>query len=1208
LLLALSFLAAVGFSHAARIVPAKAPLYFEPNQGQAPASVRYVLRDGAAEALLEEKGLSLVLPKPGNGFSTLRIEFAGANRRPGMSALDRLSGHSNYLIGSEASHWLRNLPNYARVRYGGIYPGIDVVFYGNGDHLEHDFEVAPGADPSKIRLDFKGAAGARVMRSGDLRIGLGGGALLLKKPVVYQEVDGTRKAVAARFFVGESGAIGFRLGRYDRTRELVIDPVLEFSTYLSSRTSVPTAVTTDAAGNTYITGYTYAPFPTTPGAFQSSCSSSCMYPATYVTKLNAAGTAQIYSTMLGSTDPNNGGSQSVSIAVDASGDAIVGGTGAIPVKNPIEPVRGNGIQGGYIASLAPDGSSLNFASSLGDGPIYVTTDKDGNVYFTGTEIADFPATAGALDNNSNGFISDPRTYICKLTSAGKLIFNAVVGDNEAFVMGDGGYIGPGGIASGPDGSIYIAETAGARWPTTPNAYKASLTATTGSQDVPNTVAVARISADGTRLEASTFVGTGEAKDIAVDAQGNAWVVGTPDDPSYPVTPNGYNTDSKGGSDFFSEVSADGTQLLYSSYAPSLLVVSADTGEYETNSQIEGIVLDSSGDVWLTGTTDDPGFPMASPLISSGESGYFTQQSGFVTEFDPAGKNILFSTLFGGTVVAAGFDPQGKLHIAGISGEGVYVTPGSFLTSVQLDQAANPEQSFAALIDPSVAAPAVCTNMGAVAEAGAYPVMQTDPLQLTNCGKAPLTFQSFTTSEPAFSIVTNTCTGTLAVDDSCALTMAFAADGSSCNGALIIQSNASVPTILGLTLGPMVGSCNPEDQGPNISRSSLDFGSQAVSSTSASQTITLTNPDPTPIYLDSIVISSAEFAETNTCGTTVQALGSCTMSVTFTPAADGPRNAQLAINYGLFPALSSEGKIKNTRIVSLNGTGTGPAPGMSLSAPYLAFAASGDPAQDLTLTNSGSGPVSISSIATSDSSFAQTNNCPPILGTGKTCSVAVTFNSPGGNPEQGLLTITDNAVDSPQVVSLLGAVSAVAISASPSTVALARSGAQANVGITFTSINGGAEDAPLTCNVTWVGPGTASLYPTCSLSPSDVNITSHGGSATLTISTQGIVVSEVRLGGLKVAFAGLICLILVPRRHRRRATTLVILLAMMVGGVSACGGGASVNSGGGTGGGSTTASVTPGNYVVTVTSTLVLSPISTMNAFINGQTEVNVKVQ
>ena len=256
----------------------KLPLSFEVNRGQADRQVKFVSRGSGYSLFLTPTETVLALHKlgarntkhPAEVLSTLtereaqqtpptvlRMKFVGANRTPRISGLEQRAGKSNYFIGNDPARWRTNVPNYAKVRYRNVYTGVDVVYYGNQRQLEHDFIVAPGADPKAIRLAFYGAESMQVDARGDLVLQLSGGEVRLHKPVVYQQAAGVRQEIAASYLLKANNQVGFEVASYDRAKPLVIDPVLVYSAYLGgSGFDVGTGIAVDREGNAYVTGLT----------------------------------------------------------------------------------------------------------------------------------------------------------------------------------------------------------------------------------------------------------------------------------------------------------------------------------------------------------------------------------------------------------------------------------------------------------------------------------------------------------------------------------------------------------------------------------------------------------------------------------------------------------------------------------------------------------------------------------------------------------------------------------------------------------------------------------------------------------------------------------------------------------------------------------------------------------------------------------------
>lgn len=210
---------------------------------------------GRAEAVtVGFRPTAVVVGFQGKKGAELQIGFDGAQPRvPRGTELQK--SQTNYLLGSDPAHWRTHVANYARVTYSDLYPGIDAVFYGNGHQIEHDFIVAPGADYQQIRLHLSNNAHVSLDKDGTLTINLEDGSVQLQKPVIYQEVNGKRRERTGSFRLLPTGKIGFTISDYDPRYKLIIDPVLSFSTYLSSLASVANLVATYASGDTYVSGY-----------------------------------------------------------------------------------------------------------------------------------------------------------------------------------------------------------------------------------------------------------------------------------------------------------------------------------------------------------------------------------------------------------------------------------------------------------------------------------------------------------------------------------------------------------------------------------------------------------------------------------------------------------------------------------------------------------------------------------------------------------------------------------------------------------------------------------------------------------------------------------------------------------------------------------------------------------------------------------------
>jgi hypothetical protein len=626
-------------SDAAKATPrvkwAEIPLSFEPNLGQESSEVRYLARGSASTLYLADTEMVLSAPDQ----APLEMKFAGANRTARMVGEDRQVSVSNYLIGNDPGKWRTSVPNYARARYRSVYPGIDLVFYGRDGNLEYDWIVSPSADPRRIRLHFDGADRLRVDDQGQLVIDTGKTQYLQKKPVVYQDIDGERVEVAGSWRVHGKNA-AFRIGRYDRTQPLIIDPALYYSTYLGgSANDYAYGIAVDSGGNTYVTGGTAsANFPTR-GPLSASLRGSN---DVFVTKISSTGATKVYSTFLGSTGVDEGRG----IAVDSRGAVYVTGSAGFldfPMKNPIQGTWG-GSGDAFLAKLDPTGSNLVYSTYLGGNAIdygtAIALDPAGNAYVTGVTFSanlptvnPFQAAKGAQQD----------AFVAKINPSGSAwVYVTYLGGNSV----DEGY----GIAVDASGNAYITgQTQSTNFPVQ-SPFQAS---NRGGIDG----FVTKLNPVGSALVYSTYLG-GSGNDngnaIAVDASGNAYVTGITASSDFPVanaidiTLGSHAVDDV----FVTKFNPSGSALVYSTYLGG---GSEDDGY--------AIALDKAGDVFITGRTNSSDFPLVNPIQVT----RFAFDM-FVTEINPAGSALLFSTFLGGSGNDAGqgiaVDALGNIHIAG----------------------------------------------------------------------------------------------------------------------------------------------------------------------------------------------------------------------------------------------------------------------------------------------------------------------------------------------------------------------------------------------------------------------------------------------------------------------------------------------------------------------------------------------------------------
>ena len=656
----------------------KLPLRFEANQGQTDEDVKFLSRGKGYTMLLTSGGAVMTLRAPGkeqkqsgdvretepgsrergmeSGRSAvLRMNLVGANRVAKVVGGEELPGKSNYFIGNDPSQWRIDVPSYDRVKYESVYPGVDLVYYGHQGELESDFLVAAGADAGAIRLRIDGAKRVRINRQGDLELKVNGGEVVLGKPVVYQRSEGQteKRIIAGRYTVKGNQEVGFVVASYDKKQPLTIDPVLRYSTYLGgSGFDAGNGIAVDAAGNAYVTGYTSSTnFPTMnplAGSYAGDFDA-------FVTKLNAAGTALVYSTYLG----GNGFDSGRGIAVDAAGNAYVTGYTSstnFPTMNPIQASLDGG-EDAFVTKLNAVGNGLVYSTYLGGSGVDIgngiAVDSEDNAYATGyTTSTDFPTKNPFQATSGGGYDA----FVTKLNAAGNaLVYSTYLG-GSGVDFGDG-------IASDASGNAYVTGTTySINFPTV-NPFQASLKGTQNAF-------VTKLDGVGNAAFYSTYLG-GSGSDrgngIAADAAGNAYVTGVTSSTDFP-TMNPVQATSGGGDDaFVTRLNDTGTALVYSTYL----------GGSSTDSGLAIAV--NAGNAYVTGFTYSSDFPTKNPFQATIGGG----DDAFVTKLNTAGNALVYSTYLGGSSGDNGSGiavDAGSVYVTGSAGSTNFPTMNPFQAS------------------------------------------------------------------------------------------------------------------------------------------------------------------------------------------------------------------------------------------------------------------------------------------------------------------------------------------------------------------------------------------------------------------------------------------------------------------------------------------------------------------------------------------------
>jgi hypothetical protein len=647
----------------------KLPLSFEANQGQSDRRVKFLSRGSSYTLFLTPTEAVLALKKadaparkeakpsfsrrsgPAGGpvrtaDTALIIKMVGANAAPEAEGVGQLPGKVNYFLGNDPKNWRADVPTYSTVRFHDVYPGIDLLYHGNPRQLESDFVVAAGADPNEILLSIRGADKLEVDARGDLVMHAGGGEVHQQKPFIYQEVNGVRQEIPGNYLLYDRNQVGFQIGAYDATRSLIIDPVLVYSTYLGGGgEDRGTSIAVDSFGNAYVTGLTFSiNFPTTTGVFQTPFAGG---DDVFVTKLNAAGSALIYSTYLGGSSVDEG----YAIAVDSSSNAYVTGltssTDFPTTTGAFQMTSGRGGGDAFVTKLNATGSALLYSTYLGgsdlDEGTGISVDSSGNAYVAGvTYSTDLPTTTEAFQTTIGG---GDDAFVAKLNATGSALLYSTYLGGSGFDVGRG-------IAVDSSGNCYVTgDTLSTNFPTTTGAFQ-----TTSGGGVSDEAFVTKLNATGSALLYSTYLGSSsEGTGIAVDSFGNAYMTGLTESANFPTTTGAFQTTFGGIVDAFAtKLNATGSALVYSTYLGGS---STDEGF--------AIGVDASGNAYVTDITVSTNFPTTTDAFQATFGG---GDDAFVTKLNTTGSALVYSTYLGGSNVdfgnGIGVDASGNAYIIG----------------------------------------------------------------------------------------------------------------------------------------------------------------------------------------------------------------------------------------------------------------------------------------------------------------------------------------------------------------------------------------------------------------------------------------------------------------------------------------------------------------------------------------------------------------
>lgn len=642
---------------------ARLPAAFELNRGQAAPETIYRWRAGGESLELRRGGVRLSWQERDTA-ERLDLRFIGANPEARIEAASQpLPGQNHYLIGNQESEWIRGVPTYEKIAYRGLYPGIDLVFYGRGREIEYDLIVAPGADPALIRMEFacqSGSARPAITPAGDLELTRGGTPVRIRRPLIYQEDATGREQIEGGYVLDGDGQVQFRVGRYDHTQSLVVDPIIDFSTFVGGTGSdTGYAVTVDGAGNIYVAGQTGSPNFPIRGGYDNSINGSS---DAFIVKINPAGTAILFSTYLGGRNP---GERAWDVEVDRDGRVYVcGETNSLnfPTVNAFQGFFRGGTDG-FVSVLSSNGAELLFSTYLGgssvDIPYGLALDPERNIYLTGgTRSNNFP-TNNAFQTELKGRMD---VFVTRMTVSGELLFSTYLGGQDTGLEvseEETGY----GIALDGLQNIYLTGI------TSSSTFPVRGAVQGGFGGVEDCFVV-KLSSTGQSIIYSTYLGGTRAdrgRAIAVDPYGQAVITGYTFFSDFP-TVNAFQPNYRGNLDaFVAKLSANGRQLIFSTF----LGGSGEENSGSLNDQVPpgAIAIDKTGNIYVGGKTSSTDFPVSQPI----QPGLRGTTDAFLTKLDPAGSALIFSTLIGSSYASDMGTDERLLGMAIDSFGGIYIT-------------------------------------------------------------------------------------------------------------------------------------------------------------------------------------------------------------------------------------------------------------------------------------------------------------------------------------------------------------------------------------------------------------------------------------------------------------------------------------------------------------------------------------------------------
>jgi hypothetical protein len=618
----------------------------------------YLARSAGVSFAFSPVGITLSVAKRNVGHA-LQLSFVDASPRVELDATRKLAGTVNYLIGNDRANWRTGVPTYGSLVYRGLWPGIDLYVRGSHGTLKYEFHLAPGARVSDIRVGYLGATHVSIERGGEVRLTTPLGTLTDSAPRSYQTISGKRQPVPSRYVL-EGKSVHFELGRgYDATHPLIIDPGLVYSTFLGGvGDDFGFDVEVDSSGYTYVTGGTNsADFQTTPGAFDTTGGADA-----FVTKLNPAGSALVYSTFLGGST----GDGASDLAIDGSGSVYVtGGTDSadFPTTPGAFDKSRQGDVDSFIVKLNPSGSGLEYSTLLGGTERHccgagesigdVAVGPDGSAYVTGdTDALDFPTTPGAFDRTKRE--GDTDAVVTRLNPAGSALVYSTF-------LGEIGFDQANDIQVDRAGNAFVVgSTDSVHFPTTPGAFDRGF----------KSMFVTKLNSAGSALVYSTFLGGGGGEieipeGLAIDGGGSVYVTGQTDSGNFPTTPGAFDRKISPPDAFVTKLNPAGSALVYSTFLGGGRPKPTDPLWVDIG---WGLALDQNSNAYVTGGTNSPDFPTTPGSFDRSRN----SESGdvFLAKLNVAGAALVYSTFLGGRGADVGLsvavDSEGRAYVTGVT--------------------------------------------------------------------------------------------------------------------------------------------------------------------------------------------------------------------------------------------------------------------------------------------------------------------------------------------------------------------------------------------------------------------------------------------------------------------------------------------------------------------------------------------------------------